>query len=354
MSDLPRQISVREVGPRDGLQNEDPVPTQAKIELIDRLSGTGVRRIEAVSFVRPEAIPQMADADEVWRGIDRAPSVRYSALVPNLRGARRALDSGLAEIEAVVSASDTHNRKNVNRGTAGVTGRHRADHRRRRTSAGATCQVIVSTAWGCPYEGDVPVERVVRWPDGRWLTGRTRISFGDTTGMATPGRVRGWSGSSGRCYPDAPLNLHFHNTRGTGLANVLAALELGVADFDASVGGLGGCPYAPGATGNIATEELVHMVEDMGVDTGIDLAAMIDAAADAERIIGRQLPSQVLRAGPRTRTISGLEPTGQPAECARPSSAAAMFDEADSGNLRAVRTYPVGGLESKTMVSCAS
>jgi hydroxymethylglutaryl-CoA lyase len=302
VSDLPTRISVREVGPRDGLQNEDPVPTAAKVELINRLSGTGVQRIEAVSFVRPEAIPQMADADEVWREIDRAPAVRYSALVPNLRGAVRALDSGVTEIEAVVSASDTHNRKNVNRSAAesldDIAAVIAQAHDR-----GATCQVIVSTAWGCPYEGDVPVQRVI-WAASRALAdGADSISFGDTTGMATPGRVQRLVGAFRSAHPEKALNLHFHNTRGTGLANVLTALELGVADFDASVGGLGGCPYAPGATGNIATEELIHMVEDMGVATGIDLEAMIEAAADAERIIGRQLPSQVLRAGPRTRTI---------------------------------------------------
>jgi len=302
VSDLPARISVREVGPRDGLQNEDPVPTDAKIELIDRLSGTGVARIEAVSFVRPEAIPQMADASEVWQGITRVPSVRYSALVPNLRGAIRALDSGLTELEAVVSASDTHNRANVRRGTAesldDIAVIIESAHQR-----GASCQVVVSTAWGCPYEGDVPVSRVVRVASRAVDDGADSISFGDTTGMATPRRVRELVGEFRSAHPGVPLNLHFHNTRGTGLANVLTALELGVADFDASVGGLGGCPYAPGATGNIATEELVHMVEDMGVATGIDLAAMIDAAADAERIIGRRLPSQVLRAGPRTRTI---------------------------------------------------
>jgi len=302
VSDLPWRISVREVGPRDGLQNEDPVPTEAKIELIDRLSATGVSRIEAVSFVRPAAIPQMADADEVWKRITRAPAVRYSALVPNLRGAARALDSGLTEIEAVVSASDTHNRKNVNRGTAesldDIAAIIDLAHQR-----GIDCQVIVATAWGCPYEGDVPVDRVIGVAGRAVADGADSISFGDTTGMATPRRVRELVGGFRLKYPDVPLNLHFHNTRGTGLANAVTALELGVADFDASVGGLGGCPYAPGATGNIATEELVHMVEDMGVATGIDLAAMIDAAADAERIIGHKLPSQVLRAGPRTRTI---------------------------------------------------
>ncbi len=302
MSDLPPSISLREVGPRDGLQNEDPVPTAAKVELIDALSKTGVGRIEAVSFVHPRAIPQMADADEVWASVHRNESVRYSALVPNLRGAERAIAAGFPEIEAVVSASDTHNKKNVNRTTAESLEEIEQvivlAHER-----GATCQVIVSTAFGCPYEGDVPVGRVLWVVDRAVAAGADSVSFGDTTGMATPGRVTELVGETFVRHPDLPLNLHFHNTRGTGLANVLAALQLGVRDFDASVGGLGGCPYAPGATGNIATEEVVHMVEDMGVETGVDLEAMIDAAATAERLVGRTLPSQVLRAGPRTRTI---------------------------------------------------
>jgi len=302
VSDLPSRISVREVGPRDGLQNEDPVPATAKIALIDQLATTGVSRIEAVSFVRAEAIPQMADADEVWAAVSKDPAIRYSALAPNLRGARRALDAGFTEVEAVVSASDTHNRKNVNRSTAQSLDEIAVmiDEAHQR---GATLQVVVATAWGCPYEGDVPVDRVLAVAGRAVADGADAISFGDTTGMATPGRVRDLVGSFRARHPDVPLNLHFHNTRGTGLANVLAALELGVDDFDASVGGLGGCPYAPGASGNIATEELVYMAEDMGVGTGIDLAAMIEAAAAAERIVGRELPSQVLRAGPRTKTI---------------------------------------------------
>ena len=303
MSELPTSVSLREVGPRDGLQNEAPVPTEAKVRLIDALSETGVGRIEAVSFVHPKAIPQMADADEVWSRVQRRADVRYSALVPNLRGAQRALAAGFPEIEAVVSASDTHNRKNVNRSTEEslddiaqvISTAH---------ETGATCQVIVSTSWGCPYEGDVPESRVVEVASRAVRDGADTISFGDTTGMATPARVQRLIGMFRSAHPDVPLNVHFHNTRGTGLANVLAALELGVSDFDASVGGLGGCPYAPGATGNIATEELVHMVEDMGVATGVDLAAMIEAAGEAERIVGRTLPSQVLRAGPRTRTVA--------------------------------------------------
>jgi hydroxymethylglutaryl-CoA lyase len=296
--DLPDRISIREVGPRDGLQNEDPVPTGAKVALVDALSATGVERIEAVSFVRPSAIPQMADADEVWKRVVKAPSVRYSALVPNLRGAVRALDAGFTELEAVVSASDTHNRKNVNRST-GQSLDEIAEIISVVHARGATLQVIVSTAWGCPYEGDVPVSRTVSVAGRAVADGADSISFGDTTGMATPTRVRSLVTAFRSAHPEMGLNLHFHNTRGTGLANVLAALELGVADFDASVGGLGGCPYAPGASGNIATEELVHMAEDMGVATGVDLDAMISAAAEAEQMVNHTLPSQVLRAGQR-------------------------------------------------------
>jgi hydroxymethylglutaryl-CoA lyase len=303
MSDLPTRVSLREVGPRDGLQNEAPVPTAAKVELVDALSRTGVRRIEAVSFVHPKAIPQMADADEVWQRITRRDDVRYSALVPNLRGARRALAAGVSEIEVVVSASDTHNQKNVNRSTAESLD-DIAEVIATAHDAGATVQVIVSTAWGCPYEGDVPTARVVDVASRAIGHGADTVSFGDTTGMATPGRVTRLVGELRSAHPEIPLNLHFHNTRGAGLANVMAAMQLGVADFDASVGGLGGCPYAPGASGNVATEELVHMVEDMGVATGIDLEAMIEVAAAAERIVGRTLPSQVLRAGPRTRATA--------------------------------------------------
>jgi hydroxymethylglutaryl-CoA lyase len=250
--------------------------------------------------VHPKAIPSMADAAEVWAAVEKSEAVRYSALVPNLRGAQRALEAGFGEIEVVVSASDTHNRKNVNRSTEealdDIAELLHAAH-----AAGATCQVIVSTAFGCPYEGEVPVERVLAVAGRALADGADGLSYGDTTGMATPGRVTHLVGQTRMAFPDADLNLHFHNTRGTGLANVLAALSLGVADFDASVGGLGGCPYAPGATGNVCTEDLVHMVEDMGVDTGVDLDALLAAAREAERLVGRTLPSQVLRAGPRSK-----------------------------------------------------
>jgi hydroxymethylglutaryl-CoA lyase len=289
-------VSIREVAPRDGLQNEAPIPTAAKIRLIDALSGTGVRRIEAVSFVHPKAIPQMADADEVWAGISRNPQVRYSALIPNTRGAQRAIAAGFREIEVVVSASDTHNRRNLNRSTdeslADIAGLIPLIH-----DAGATVEVIVATSFGCPFEGDIDPDRVAAIVARVHADGADRIAFGDTTGMATPRRVRDLLSA---VRPDL---LHFHDTRGTGLANILTALDLGVTEFDASAGGIGGCPYAPGASGNVATEEVVHMLHDMGIDTGIDLDRLIETAELAEELLGRTLPSGVLRAGPRTRLV---------------------------------------------------
>jgi hydroxymethylglutaryl-CoA lyase len=289
-------VSIREVAPRDGLQNEEPIPTDHKVRLIDALSDTGVRRIEAVSFVHPRAIPQMADADEVWARAWHNPEVRYSALIPNTRGAQRALAAGFGEIEVVVSASDTHNRRNLNRSTDesldDITALIPLIH-----AAGATLEVIVATSFGCPFEGDIDPKRVASIVERVRADGADRIAFGDTTGMATPRRVRDLLSD---VRPDL---LHFHNTRGTGLANVLTALELGITEFDASVGGIGGCPYAPGASGNIATEELVHMLEDMGIRTGIDLEKLITVAQLAEGLLGRTLPSGVLRAGPRTRLV---------------------------------------------------
>jgi hydroxymethylglutaryl-CoA lyase len=304
MATWPSKVEIREVGPRDGLQNEDPVPTVDKIELLDALSTTGVRRIEAVSFVHPKAIPQMADADEVWAAAIRNPEVHYSALVPNSRGATRALAAGFREIEVVVSASDTHNRKNVNRSTdeslddiaALIAELH---------DAGATAEVIVATSFGCPFEGDIAPKRVAEIVARVLADGADRIAFGDTTGMATPRRVIDVLDAVRAVAPDQPVLLHFHDTRGTGLANIVTALDFGVTRFDASIGGLGGCPYAPGATGNVATEEVVHMLHDMGVDTGIDLDRLIEVASMAQRIVGHELESGVLRAGPRTRTISG-------------------------------------------------
>ncbi|MER7281709.1 hydroxymethylglutaryl-CoA lyase [Dactylosporangium sp. NPDC000244] len=291
-------ISMREVAPRDGLQNEDPVPAADKVRLLDALSGTGVGRIEAVSFVHPKAIPQMADAGEVWERAKKNPSVRYSALVPNTKGAERAIAAGFTEIEVVVSASDTHNRRNVNRSTDesldDIAGLIDLLH-----AAGASAEVIIATSFGCPFEGDIDPKRVAGIVDRVVADGADRVAFGDTTGMGTPRRVEDVIGPVRERHPDLPLLLHFHNTRGTALANILTAMRLGITEFDASVGGLGGCPYAPGATGNVATEEVVHMLHDMGYDTGIDLGALIEAARLAQEIVGRELPSGVLKAGPR-------------------------------------------------------
>jgi hydroxymethylglutaryl-CoA lyase len=301
---LPPAITIREVGPRDGLQNEAPISTVAKVRLLDALSRTGVSRIEAVSFVHPAAIPQMADADEVWQQIARNPLVSYSALVPNLRGAQRAVAAGFTEIEVVVSASDKHNRKNINRTTDESLAEIGDIADLVHDNAG-TLELIVSTAWGCPYIGDVPVERVLDVASRGLAAGADSPTYCDTTGMATPTRVVELVDSTRERFGgDLPLALHLHNTRGTGLANLYAALLLGVTNFDASVGGLGGCPYAPGATGNIATEEVVAMVEDMGIATGINLGALLDAASFAQLALGKQLPSNVLRAGPRDRLTS--------------------------------------------------
>ena len=266
-------VSIREVAPRDGLQNEEPVPTEAKVRLIEALGTTGVGRIEAVSFVHPKAIPQMADADAVGAQVTKNPDIRYSALSPNTRGAQRAIAAGFREIEVVVSASDTHNQRNLNRSTEqsleDIAQLIPLIH-----DAGATLEVIVATSFGCPFEGDNDPARGAGCVARGRADGADRSAFGDTTGMATPRRVRDLLSA---VRPDL---LHFHNTRGTGLANILTALDLGITEFDASVGGIGGCPYAPGASGNVATEEVVHMLHDMGIDTGIDLDRKVFVGLD--------------------------------------------------------------------------
>jgi len=295
----PASVEIREVGPRDGLQNEPPVPVAARVRLIDALSGTGLRRIEAASFVRAEAIPPMAGSGEVMAAITRAPGVVYSALVPNPKGAELALAAAADELELVVSASETHNQKNVRRSVAesliGARDLVELAH-----AENVPVEAIVSTAFGCPYEGDVAPERVVQIAGHLLDADADRLSFGDTTGMATPRRVNDLLDELARAGIGAErVGLHFHDTRGTALANVMAALERGVTRYDASVGGLGGCPYAPGASGNAVTEDLVHMLGDMGIDTGIDLDALLDCAHLAQEIVGRELPSALLHAGPR-------------------------------------------------------
>lgn len=296
-------VNIREVGPRDGLQNEAGwVPTEQKIELINALSHTGLKRIEAVSFVHPKAIPQMRDAAEVIAGIERVPGVIYSAIVPNAVGARRAVEAQVNEVEIFLSASESHNLKNV-----------RMPVRESLAAAQEVAAIlgevhlpfdaVISTAFGCPYEGDVAVDQVM-WVADRLLElnpAPIRITLGDTTGMANPAQVTMMVEEFYKRFPGVTLGLHFHNTRGSGLANVLAGLMAGVTYFDASLGGLGGCPYAPGATGNICTEDTVNMLHDMGVETGIDLNKLIECARLAQTFVGRELPGQVLKAGPRSR-----------------------------------------------------
>ncbi len=301
MSARPAHVDVREVGPRDGLQNEAPVPIDQRVRLIDALSDTGLRFIEAASFVSPYAIPPMAGAREVMTRVARRPGVVYSALVPNPKGAELATAAGADELELVVSASETHNQKNVRRSVAeslvGAREVVEIGH-----GAGVAVEAIVSTAFGCPYDGDVAPERVAQVAGHLLDAGADRLSFGDTTGMATPRRVDDLVDALERAgITNDRIGLHFHNTRGTALANVVAALDRGVTRFDASIGGLGGCPYAPGASGNAVTEDLVHMLEDMEIDTGIDLDSLVDCARLAQDIVGRELPSALLHAGARTR-----------------------------------------------------
>jgi hydroxymethylglutaryl-CoA lyase len=299
-------VEVREVGPRDGLQNEAPVPVADRVRLIDALSATGLRRIEAASFVRAEAIPPMAGSDEVMAQITRRPGVVYSALVPNPKGAELALEARADELELVVSASETHNRKNVRRSVAEslVAARELVGLAH---GAHVPVEAIVSTAFGCPYEGDVAPERVAQLAGHLLDAEADRLSFGDTTGMATPRRVNDLLDALGRAGIGAErVGLHFHNTRGTALANVVTALERGVMRYDSSIGGLGGCPYAPGASGNAVTEDLVHMLHDMGIDTGIDLDALVACARLAQDIVGRELPSALLHAGPRLRQAESV------------------------------------------------
>jgi hydroxymethylglutaryl-CoA lyase len=295
----PPAVRVREVGPRDGIQSERAhVATADKIALIAALARSGLRYIEAVSFVSPKAIPQMADAREVWAGLDRDPTVFYSALVPNRKGAEAAAECGVDGMQVFLAASDSYNLKNVRKSTEESIAdvREVVEVGRR---AGIPVEGTISTAFGCPYEGDVSVARVVAVTRRVVDAGIGTISYGDTTGMGTPRRVQRVIAGIRHAVPDLTLNMHFHDTRGTGLANVLAALEMGVDYFDSSIGGMGGSPYAAGATGNIATEDLVHMLSDMEIDTGITFDALLDAARLAQGLIEGELPSKVLKAGPR-------------------------------------------------------
>ncbi len=301
MSELPAAVRVREVGPRDGFQNEkEVIPTAEKVALIDALARTGLRRLEVTSFVRADVIPQLADAEDVLAAIDVPEEVAVSVLVPNERGLEGALRQRerIDEINVFLSASETHNRRNVNRSIAqSLEGLARVLERAR--AHGLRCEGVISTAFGCPYEGHVPVERVLDIARALRDSGAQEVGFGDTTGMANPRHVRAFfTRARAELGDSVELTAHFHNTRGQGLANVLAALEVGVDSFESSFGELGGCPVPAGATGNIATEDLVSMLHEMGVSTGIDLDALIACSAQAQRVLGRPLGSHVLVAGP--------------------------------------------------------
>jgi len=294
----PSSSEVREVGPRDGLQNEDPIPVEARIDLVDALSDTGLRAIEVGSFVRPDAIPAMAGTDRVLAAISRREGVRYRVLVPNLRGAELAVDAGADELEVVVSVSDTHNGRNLRMSVDDSVEQIRRVVERA-ASADVPVEAILATSFGCPYEGAVDPGRVVALAQQLRQAGVTTFSFADTTGMATPPAIIALLDElTAAGWPADDVALHLHNTRGTGLANLVVAAQRGVRRFDASVGGLGGCPFAPGATGNVPTEDVVHLLDSLGMTTGVDHEALNVVAHELETVIGRQLPGQVMRAGP--------------------------------------------------------
>ncbi len=295
-----QRIYMQEVGPRDGLQVEQRfVATDEKIALVNALSDAGLVKIEVTSFVSPKAIPQLRDAETVLREIRRKPGVVYSALVPNLRGAERAVESKADELNVVMSASVSHNLANL-RMTQQQSFAALCEVAALARQAGVAVNVSLSCSFGCPMEGDVPDDAVLDWC-ARYIDhiGADGVTLCDTTGMAYPTQVARLTRAFRQRWPDQELTLHFHNTRGMGLANVLAGIDAGAERFDASFGGIGGCPYAPGATGNVCTEEIVHALELMGYNTGVDVAGVIAASQRLPSLIGHDIPSQLVRAGQR-------------------------------------------------------
>ena len=298
--ELPNRVRIREVGPRDGFQNEpEVIPTEEKVRLIGLLGEAGLKRIEITSFVRADVIPQLADGAEVLTRFEPRDDVAYSVLIPNRRGLENALKlrDRFQEASFFLSASETHNRKNVNRSIdesladlEGTIGEAR--------DAGLRCEGVISTSFGCPYEGEVPADRVFEIAGKLSSFGCEEIAFGDTTGMANPRQVGEFFAQARERLAGIELTAHFHNTRGQGLANILAALEQGIESFESSFGELGGCPVPPGSTGNISTEDLVSMLEEMGVETGVDLAKLIQASTEAQKVLGRPLGAHLLTAGP--------------------------------------------------------
>ena len=298
MLSLPAAVDIREVGPRDGLQLERLVPLDAKLAMFDALAKTGVRRIEATAFVSPRAVPAMADAALVAAELYRWPHIAWSALVPNPKGARLAIEAGLRDVEYVVSAADGHSLANA-RMTSDAAVALVGEVAGIAHAAGGRCEVIIAVAWDCPFDGRTPIARTVEVARRAADQGADQLCLGDTIGTTTPTRVVELVEAVRAACPGLEVGVHFHNTRGSGIANVLAAVQIGVVQLDASVGGLGGCPFAPGASGNIATEEAVYLLEEMGVDTGVDLDAVLAAAAATEAAVGHDLPSSLYRAGGR-------------------------------------------------------
>lgn len=312
MTELPARVDIREVGPRDGLQIEAPIGTDDKLRLIRALVATGVRRIEATAFVSPRAVPAMADAELVAQYVQSIPGVEWSGLVASPNGAKRAIATGLRTIEYVVSASDGHSRANARRSTQEAVDAV-ADVAALVHDAGGRLEVIIAVSWDCPFDGPTDPDRTASIAARALELGADRLCFGDTIGTTTPVRVwrlfdavRAAIGGGPGVDP-VPLGAHFHNTRGTGIASAFAAVQAGVTQLDASVGGLGGCPFAPGASGNIATEELVYLLDDAGITTGVDLNRVLEASAIAAGLVGHQLESNLFRAGGRNR------PRGAPA-----------------------------------------
>jgi hydroxymethylglutaryl-CoA lyase len=298
--ELPKEVRIREVGPRDGFQNEpEVIPTEEKLRLIGLLSSSGLRRIELTSFVRPDVIPQLADGAEVLSRYEPKGGVAYSVLIPNRKGLDRALPlrDRFQEANFFLSASETHNRKNVNRSIAESLADLEGTIPTAR-EAGIRCEGVISTSFGCPYEGEVDPERVFEIAERLVEFGCAEIAFGDTAGMANPRQVSEFFELARERLPVVELTAHFHNTRGQGLANVLAALESGIDSFECSFGELGGCPVPPGSTGNISTEDVVSMLEEMGVRTGVELPRLIEASAEAQGVLGRPLGAHLLTAGP--------------------------------------------------------
>jgi hydroxymethylglutaryl-CoA lyase len=296
----PARVTIVEVGPRDGLQNEPAaIATADKIAFVDRLSAAGVPVIEVTSFVRPDRVPQMADADAVLRGITRRAGTRYTALVPNVKGYERAVASGLAEVAIVAAASDTFSRRNIGRPIEeSVLGY--ADVCRAASRDGVTVRGYLSVCFGCPFEGEVPAARVATLTRRLLDMGAYEVALSDTIGVAHPGSVEAVVEAAARDTPRHQLALHLHDTRGTALANVVTGLLLGITTFDASAGGLGGCPFAPGATGNLATEDLVYMLDGMSIETGVALEKLVEASAGIEPSVGHPLPSRYYQARRRT------------------------------------------------------